>query len=83
MNKEIKTCLFCQTENELHLDDKDNNRGKTEQVSTQVSTQQCRQCGMELPDKNPNDRKPKVKFFVKAFWLIALFCLVMVIYLPR
>ncbi|PKG81802.1 DnrP protein [Colwellia sp. 75C3] len=44
---------------------------------------QCRHCGMELPIKHPNDRNIKVRFFVKAFWLIALFCLVMVFYLPR
>ena len=43
----------------------------------------CRHCGMELPEKHPNDRNIKVRFFVKAFWLIALFCLVMVFYLPR
>lgn len=45
--------------------------------------QQCKHCGMELPEKHPNDRNTKVKFFVKAFWLIALFCLIMVFYLPR
>lgn len=44
---------------------------------------QCKHCGMELPDKNPNDRNVKVKFFVKAFWLIVLFCVFMVFYLPR
>ncbi|OUR79983.1 DnrP protein [Colwellia psychrerythraea] len=44
---------------------------------------QCQHCGMELPDKHPNDRNIKVKFFFKAFWLIALFCIVMVFYLPR
>ncbi|NQZ28027.1 MAG: DnrP protein [Colwellia sp.] len=45
--------------------------------------QPCRHCGMALPEKHPNDRNSKVRFFVKAFWLIALFCLVMVFYLPR
>lgn len=79
MNKEIKTCLFCQTENEVHLDDTNSNNAKIKPVGTQ----QCRHCGMGLPDKHPNDRKPKVKLFVKAFWLIVLFCLFMVIYLPR
>jgi len=79
MNKEIKTCLFCQTKNEFQVDVKEN-KGLPSQDS---GFYQCRQCGMELPDKHPNDRKPKVKFFVKAFWLIVIFCLVMVIYLPR
>ncbi len=51
--------------------------------SGEVENNQCRHCGMGLPDKHPNDRNIKVKFFVKAFWLIALFCLVMVFYLPR
>ncbi len=45
--------------------------------------QQCEHCGMELPDKHPNDRNIKVKFFAKAFWLIAIFCIIMVFYLPR
>jgi len=43
----------------------------------------CHHCGMALPEKHPNDRSIKVKFFVKAFWIIALFCLIMVLYLPR
>jgi hypothetical protein len=79
MNKEIKTCLFCQTDNECQLDVKED-KGV---VTQQISGQQCRHCGMKLPEKHPNDRKPKVKFFVKTFWLIVLFCLFMVIYLPR
>ena len=75
MHKKI-TCLFCQTENEYLLGDKGQN------LSLETK-QQCKQCGMELPEKHPNDRQFKVKFFVKAFWLIALFCLIMVFYLPR
>lgn len=67
MSQKTKICLFCQTEN--IVTDNDNN--------------QCQQCGMELPEKHPNDRNIKVRFFVKAFWLIALFCIVMVFFLPR
>lgn len=44
---------------------------------------QCRHCGMALPQKHPNDRSTKVKFFVKAFWAIVIFCVVMIFYLPR
>lgn len=55
---------------------------QTENV-TKDEKDQCKHCGMELPIKHPNDRNIKVKIFVKAFWLIALFCLVMVFYLPR
>ena len=76
MNKEIKICLYCQTEHECQLDDSQNKR-------EQASTQQCRQCGMALPYKHPNDRKQGLKLFVKVFWLIALFCFLMVFYLPR
>jgi len=75
--KEVKTCLFCQTENETQ------HKENAASYVKQNSTQQCRHCGMDLPDKHPNDRKTGVKFFVKAFWLIALFCLIMVFYLPR
>lgn len=55
---------------------------QTENISN-GDIQQCKHCGMDLPEKHPNDRSLKVKFFVKAFWLIALFCLIMVFYLPR
>lgn len=43
----------------------------------------CKHCGMALPIKHPNDRRSKVSFFVKAFWMIVVFCAVMVFYLPR
>ena len=79
MKKEIKTCLFCQTENEYQFDVEENK----DQQDKGIADYQCRHCGMALPDKHPNDRKPKIAFFVKAFWLIVLFCLCMVIYLPR
>ena len=74
MSKEIKTCLFCQTDNEFDSEVLEDNK---------LEILQCRHCGMELPDKHPNDRNIKVKFFVKAFWLIVLFCVFMVFYLPR
>lgn len=77
--KEIKTCLFCQSENEFQFDDKESSESKNKEKNAQL----CRHCGMALPDKHPNDRKIGVKFFFKAFWLIALFCLIMVFYLPR
>jgi len=44
---------------------------------------QCERCGMELPIKQPQSKKAKLTFFTKAFWLIVIFCIIMVIYLPR
>lgn len=43
----------------------------------------CNHCGMTLPKKPPQDKQTKISFFVKAFWLIVLFCIVMMAYLPR
>jgi|GEM_PF-853821 len=77
--KEIKTCLFCQTDNEYQLDEQTSQTSQTKKTRSQ----KCQNCGMELPEKHPNDRRIGVRFFIKAFWLIALFCLVMVFYLPR
>lgn len=64
MSTPMKTCLYCQTENEA---------GST----------CCTHCGMTLPNKNPKDKQKKIKFFIKAFWAIVIFCLVMIYYLPR
>lgn len=43
----------------------------------------CQHCGMALPMKHPQEKKKKISFFVKAFWGIVIFCIVMIIYLPR
>ena len=43
----------------------------------------CRHCGMTLPQKHPHDKRSKINFFIKAFWVIVVFCVVMMIYLPR
>ena len=43
----------------------------------------CKHCGMALPIKHPNDKRSKINFFVKAFWAIVIFCVVMIFYLPR
>ncbi|MEY8214464.1 MAG: DnrP protein [Colwellia sp.] len=43
----------------------------------------CSHCGMALPLKHPQDKQTKISFFVKAFWGIVIFCVVMMYYLPR
>lgn len=43
----------------------------------------CQHCGMALPVKHPHDKRSKISFFIKAFWGIVIFCVVMIIYLPR
>ena len=68
MNRDTKICLYCQTPLPGDLaKDQDD----------------CTHCGMPLGDKHPHSRKSKLSFFVKAFWGIVLFCVVMMIYLPR
>jgi hypothetical protein len=43
----------------------------------------CRQCGMPLPTKSPKSRQPLIRLFQRFFWLIVIFCLIMMFYLPR
>lgn len=65
-------CLYCQTENELE-----------QKIGDKAPPQVCQHCGMALPTAHPSSRLYKSKLFLWAFVFIALFCLVMVIYLPR
>lgn len=67
-------CLYCQTENSL---DGDTSGDLADPV------QVCHHCGMALPKNHPSSRFYKTRIFLWAFVFIALFCLLMVIYLPR
>ena len=53
------------------------------QTENNRENESCTHCGMALPTKHPHDKQSKISFFVKAFWGIVLFCVVMMIYLPR
>ncbi len=53
------------------------------EVENDSSNENCSHCGMALPTKHPKDKQTKIKFFVKAFWGITLFCIFMIFFLPR
>jgi uncharacterized paraquat-inducible protein A len=53
------------------------------QTENDAENSRCSHCGMTLPNKHPQDKQKKIKFFIKAFWAIVIFCLVMIYYLPR
>ncbi len=53
------------------------------QTMNQDDSEACSNCGMPIAEFHPEDRKRGVKFFGKVFWLIAIFCIIMVFYLPR
>jgi hypothetical protein len=53
------------------------------EVENDINNENCSHCGMALPMKHPHDKKSKISFFIKAFWGIVLFCIIMVFYLPR
>jgi len=53
------------------------------QQENTADTENCSHCGMALPNKHPQDKQKKLSFFVKAFWGIVIFCVVMMYYLPR
>ncbi len=53
------------------------------QTENDVTRDSCSHCGMALPNKHPQDKQKKLNFFIKAFWAIVLFCVVMMYYLPR
>jgi len=69
MNEKNKKCLYCQ--------------GETEVKTNGVNNNTCKHCGMALPIKHPQNKRSKISFFTKVFWLIAIFCVFMIIYLPR
>lgn len=52
------------------------------QTLNDAKVKNCKHCGMALAKNHP-EGKSRQRFFVKAFIGIALFCLVMMYYLPR
>jgi hypothetical protein len=52
------------------------------QVKNDNKLTHCGHCGMALAKQHP-EGKARRSFFVKAFWGIVIFCLVMMYYLPR
>lgn len=53
------------------------------QEENDINNENCSHCGMALPTKHPHDKKTKINFFIKAFWGIVLFCVIMMLFLPR
>ncbi len=72
MSKEVIQCLYCQTENTL-----DSASKQDDDVGN------CQHCGMPLTRHAPESSRMRTRRFLPFFWLIVIFCLVMVIYLPR
>lgn len=52
------------------------------QTKNNVEEEICSNCGMALATKHP-EGKARLSFFVKAFWGIVIFCILMMYYLPR
>jgi len=52
-------------------------------TKNELIDKKCANCGMPLAKDHPENYNNKTRFFVKAFWVIVLFCIVMVYYLPR
>jgi len=69
MGEQSRKCLFCQ--------------GDNDQSENSVNIETCRHCGMALPKKHPQNKQSKISFFIKAFWIIVIFCVLMMFYLPR
>jgi uncharacterized paraquat-inducible protein A len=51
------------------------------QTPNDTKAETCYNCGMPLAKNHP--QKAKINFFIKAFWGIVIFCIVMIMYLPR
>ncbi len=69
MSTKTITCLFCQSKNEIDEQQKTNGN--------------CFNCGMALSKNNPEGSDARQKRFLPFFWLIVIFCVVMMYYLPR
>jgi hypothetical protein len=52
------------------------------QTKNDVKQENCENCGMALAKNHP-EGKARQSVFIKAFWGIVIFCLVMMYYLPR
>ena len=53
------------------------------QTENDAKNKDCNHCGMPLAKIHPNNIKNRLSSVRKVIWLIALFCLVMIIVLPR
>jgi predicted amidophosphoribosyltransferase len=53
------------------------------QTENDVETKSCKNCGMPMAKKHPQNKKDKALFFHKWFWPLVIFCIVMMAYLPR
>ena len=53
------------------------------QTKNDADRNNCKNCGMALAKDHPDGEKSRQRFFVKAFWVITLFCIAMIYYLPR
>jgi hypothetical protein len=73
-------CLYCDTENTLAQGQTDLNSIAPNQTTT---PSKCLNCGMPLPKCHPHSGTYRRRIFRYAFWPIALFCILMMIYLPR
>ncbi|MEH6452762.1 MAG: DnrP protein [Psychromonas sp.] len=71
--KEDVHCLYCHSQYTIDISRDVNNK----------QAQVCKECGMALPLRHPESRFLKMKMFRWLFVLIAIFCAVMVVYLPR
>ncbi|WOH36123.1 DnrP protein [Thalassotalea fonticola] len=53
------------------------------QTLNEAGQSDCKNCGMPIAEYHPQSRKRGLKLFHKAFWLIVIFCVFMIFYLPR
>jgi len=67
-------CLYCDTENTLAQGDG---------VKKIHKEKACCNCGMTLPQCHPHSGTYRRRIFKYAFWPIVIFCIIMMIYLPR
>lgn len=53
------------------------------QTPNSQQQQTCSNCGMALAKAHPESKHRRQRLFVKVFCAIVVFCVVMMIYLPR
>lgn len=53
------------------------------QTPNETEQIKCRHCGMPLTKFQQNKADKNSRIFIKVFWAIVIFCVVMMIYLPR
>lgn len=80
--KKTIACLYCGCDNLVSQNIAESQEHES-RGSDSGNDNCCTNCGMALPQCHPHSSENRTRVFKIAYVLIAVFCVVMVFYLPR